>query len=242
MKHWWVVICLVSCWVNAASGQSNYLFNYDSITNQSEQLAELVGLQSEGEGPIIKCANLIYAGSKSSVCFSPNFLVLVDQESSLEMDFEFTPIKLSSPELFDYPFAVMTGEGVFALMEAERVNLRHYLERGGFLLASAGCSSPEWGRSFMKEFRRIFPGHDLRSLPLDHAVYHTLYEIPRVKLKKNGSALLEGLEMDGRIVLIYSSEGLNDTSTVKGCCCCGGNEVKNSKEINANIITYSIFH
>ena len=42
-------------------------------------------------------------------------------------------------------------------------------------------------------------------------------------------ATLEGLEIDGRIVLIYSPEGLNDTANAGGgCCCCGGNEIRNS--------------
>ncbi|MCA9429391.1 MAG: hypothetical protein KC940_02670, partial [Candidatus Omnitrophica bacterium] len=60
--------------------------------------------------------------------------------------------------------------------------------------------------------------------------------------KSSGSAVLEGLEIDGRIVMIYSPEGLNDTSNVQGCCCCGGNEVKNSQEVNVNVITYSLTH
>ena len=36
---------------------------------------------------------------------------------------------------------IMTGEGEFALTDIERENLRQYIQGGGFLLASAGCSS-----------------------------------------------------------------------------------------------------
>ena len=46
-------------------------------------------------------------------------------------DRKFTPVKLAGKELFDFPFAIMTGEGVFALPEAERKNLRAYLVRDG---------------------------------------------------------------------------------------------------------------
>ena len=92
-------------------------------------------------GDIVKCANLIYAGSKSSVCFSDKFLTTVEKETNITADKKFTPVKLSGTELFDYPFAIMTGEGTFTLLEQERKNLKSYLARGGFLLASAGCSS-----------------------------------------------------------------------------------------------------
>jgi hypothetical protein len=40
---------------------------------------------------------------------------------------------------------IMTGEGDFELLDSERANLRKYVEGGGFLLASAGCSSPGLG-------------------------------------------------------------------------------------------------
>jgi hypothetical protein len=58
---------------------------------------------------------------------------------------------------------------------------------------------------------------------------------------------LEGLEIDGKIVMVYSPEGLNDTANAnksggKNCCCCGGNEVKNSQQINVNIFTYALTH
>ena len=61
-------------------------------------------------------------------------------------------------------------------------------------------------------------------------------------MKNGGTTQLEGLGIDGRIVLIYSAEGLNDTPNVKGCCCCGGNEIKNCHEINANVFAYCLTH
>jgi hypothetical protein len=77
---------------------------------------------------------------------------------------------------------------------------------------------------------------------MTHPIYQTVYAIKRVNLKNGGTTLLEGLELDGRIVLVYCSEGLNDTGSVSGCCCCGGNEVKNSKDMNTNIFTYALTH
>ena len=190
----------------------------------------------------MKCANLIYAGSKSSVCFSSKFLKTVQQDTNLNTDKDFTPVRLDSDSLFEFPFAVMTGEGSFTLREQERKNLREYLDRGGFLLASAGCSSSEWGRSFYRELKQVYPDVELGPIPMEHPMFRTVFNIASIKLKNGGTTSLQGLELNGRTVLVYTPEGLNDTSSVKGCCCCGGNEIRNSHDINVNIVTYSVLH
>jgi hypothetical protein len=191
----------------------------------------------------LKCANLVYAGTKSSVCFSDKFLETVRRETNCDTERKFSTLKLSSEDMYKYPFAIMTGEGAFGLLETERKVLKSYLLRGGFLLASAGCSSTEWNRSFRREIRRIFPDKSLKKIELSHPLFHSVFDVKQIKLKKGNTTHLQGLEMDGKIVLIYSPEGLNDTKNAgKKCCCCGGNEIKNSQEINVNIFVYALTH
>jgi hypothetical protein len=193
--------------------------------------------------PVVRAANLVYAGSITSKCFSGQFLVTTGRETNIMTEAKFEEVKLARPELFEYPFAVMTGEGLFTLQEVERQNLKSYLERGGFLLASAGCSSQEWDRSFRREIGRVFPSLKMQRISMDHPIFSTVFDINSIGLKKSaGTAQLEGLEIDGRIALVYSPEGLNDTANVPGCCCCGGNEVRNSEEVNVNVLTYSLTH
>ena len=105
-------------------------------------------------GDAVECANLIYAGTKSSVCFSEEFLSTVASETSINTSRKFKAVKLGEKEVFRFPFAVMTGEGAFTLTEDERKNLKLYLEKGGFLLASAGCSSQEWGAALQAGTRK----------------------------------------------------------------------------------------
>jgi hypothetical protein len=194
----------------------------------------------------VKCANLIYAVSKSSVCFSEKFLDTVRQETNCQPQKGFTPVKLATDDVFHYPFAVMTGEGLFQLTEQERRTLKSYLTRGGFLLASAGCSSVDWDRSFRQEIRKVFPDKNMVRLKMTHPIFHTVFDVTTIKMKKPTAAYLEGLGIDGKIVLIYSPEGLNDTANASSpghqCCCCGGNEITNSREINVNIFTYALTH
>jgi hypothetical protein len=199
-------------------------------------------VDNEARLELVQCANLVYAGSKTSHCFSDKFLRELNEISHIDADKYFTPAKLATEEVFNYPFAIMTGEGAFSLFEEERKHLKSYLERGGFLLASAGCSSPEWDRSFRREFNQLFPDRELKKIQMDHPLFQLVYDIKRINLKNGGTTLLEGLELGGKVVLIYSSEGLNDVASVQGCCCCGGNEIRNAKELNTNIIAYALTH
>jgi hypothetical protein len=206
-------------------------------------LFSVAGARGSGNEPeVVKCANLVYAGSKSSVCFSDKFLQIAQRETNAIPDPKFTTVKLASEEMFEYPFSIMTGEGGFTLPEKERKNLRLYLTRGGFLLASAGCSSQEWDRSFRAEIKKVFPEYKLEKIPMEHPIFSTVFDVKKINLKSGGTAFLEGLVIDDKIVMIYSPEGLNDTPEVKGCCCCGGNEVRNCREINVNIFTYALTH
>src|SRR5204862_1794454 len=96
------------------------------------------GGESQG---IVQVANLVYAGTKSSTCFSDHFLIQAEKDSKISTSRRFHAVKLSSDELFEFPLVIMTGEGAFDLPDAERQNLRKFVEGGGMLLASASCSS-----------------------------------------------------------------------------------------------------
>src|SRR5207253_2037856 len=129
---------------------------------------------------------------------------------------------------------IMTGEGAFQLLDSERANLRKYVERGGFLLASAGCSSPDWDRSFRAEMAKVFGDHPLSAIPMEHPVFHTVYDINQLQGRHGAIRPLEGVSIGGRLGVLYSVDGLNDTSHTQGCCCCGGNEITNCIQVNVN--------
>ena len=95
-------------------------------------------------GDKVQCANLTYAGNKTSKCYSDRFLKRLELETHIKTEAHFRSVRLDSRELSNFPFAIMTGEGAFTLTEKDRVQLRYYLTHGGFLLASASCSDPAW--------------------------------------------------------------------------------------------------
>jgi hypothetical protein len=191
---------------------------------------------------IVQVANLVYAGTKSSHCFSDHFLVKAERESAISTSRRFHAVKLASDELFGFPLVIMTGEGSFQLPDRERENLRCFVERGGFLLASAGCSSKDWDRSFRREMAQIFPAQPLRPIGMDHPIFHTVYEITDLQAKHGKPRPLEGITLGGRLGVLYSQDGLNDTAHTQGCCCCGGNELTNAVQINVNILAYALLY
>lgn len=196
-----------------------------------------VGGESES---IVQVANLIYAGVKSSHCFSDHFLIEAEKDSAISTSRRFHAVKLSSEEIYNFPLVIMTGEGTFSLTDAERENLRQYVERGGFLLASAGCSSQEWDRSMRAEMVQVFPEYPLEPLGMDHPVFNTVYTINSLQARHGEPKPLEGITIDGRVGVIYSQDGLNDTAHTQGCCCCGGNEITNCVQVNVNILAYAL--
>lgn len=191
---------------------------------------------------LLQCGNLIYADNQSSVCFADSFLGRTAQETQLKVARTFCLVKLNSEAVFDYPFCVMSGNETFALTAAERENLKRYLQHGGFILASPGCSDEVWDKAFRKELKLCFPDLTLAKIPANHAIFSTVHSIPRLTEKHGKAVYLEGLELNGRLVLVYSKEGLNDVANAKGCCCCGGNEIADPAKVNVNIFTYAVLY
>ena len=191
---------------------------------------------------LLQSGNLIYAGNKSSVCFANNFLSDVAAQTNLRVNKEFCPVRLDSEALFDYPFCVMSGNETFSLAQKEREQLRKYLTQGGFLLVSPGCSDENWDKSFRQEIKVCFPEYPLKKIPMTHPIFSTVNSIPRLVEKHGQAVSLEGLEINGRLVLVYSREGLNDVEHASGCCCCGGNEIQDPAKVNVNVFAYAVLY
>jgi hypothetical protein len=86
-------------------------------------------------------------------------------------------VELGSEEVFDYPFAYVSEPGEMELTEQEVVNLREFVNRGGFILMDDfdGVWQFETMRS---QVERAFPDKYFGPLPLAHGSYRTLFELP----------------------------------------------------------------
>ena len=203
--------------------------------------AQDISLAALQEKTSIQCGSLIYGGAQTSVCFADHFLTRAARDTTLKAARTFIPVQLGSDAVFNTPFSVWSGEGAFRLSERERENLRKYLTCGGFIVASPGCSNAVWDTAFRNELKLAFPNQKLERVPMTHQIFSTVYQVPRLTLMHGGTAgLLEGLEINGRLVLVYSREGLNDARNAKGCCCCGGDQINEGEMINVNLFAYAL--
>jgi len=226
----------------ASTGSTNGSFELMSGTNRVSSASSKPDFARSSDLTILQCGNLIYAGNQSSVCFADHFLTDVSVQTTLRVNKKFCPVRLDSETLFDYPFCVMSGNESFVLTEKERNQIRKYLSQGGFILASPGCSDDKWDKAFRDEIKLCFPDIPLKPIPMTHPIFSLVHSIPQLTEKHGKVVMLDGLEINGRLVLVYSKEGLNDVENAKGCCCCGGNEIRDPAAVNVNIFTYAVLY
>jgi hypothetical protein len=99
----------------------------------------------------------------------------------------------------------MTGHGNVRFSVEEVLNLRRFLENGGFLHADDNYGMDE---SFRREIARVFPDRPLVEVPLDHPVYRIVYEmaqgVPKVHEHDGLPAQAFGIFLNGRLAVYYT--------------------------------------
>lgn len=106
----------------------------------------------------------------------PNLLTAIRERTALPVTSRERVVTLDGPDLWEVPYLYMTGHGNVHLTDAQVATLRRYLEAGGFLHADDNYGMNE---SFRREMARVFPDRPLVEVPLDHPIYHLVYEFPR---------------------------------------------------------------
>jgi hypothetical protein len=89
-------------------------------------------------------------------------------------------VDLASPEIFKYPFSYVSHPGDFYPSDQEIVNLREYVERGGFVMHDdfGGQGQGPWEMdSFKDVLRRAFPGREMYPLKEDHELLRLFFGV-----------------------------------------------------------------
>ncbi len=105
-----------------------------------------------------------------------NFSFRLQQLTSLEVDPKGKILRLTDPDLLNYPFIYLIEPGHMNLMEDEVLGLRHYLENGGFMMVDDFWGEREWYQ-FESQLDRIFPDRKWVELPLEHEIFHCVYDM-----------------------------------------------------------------
>lgn len=99
------------------------------------------------------------------------------QITALKVDPDGRVIDVTDPALRDYPFAFMSGVPAIVMDDEEIRALRGYLQGGGFLMVDDFWGERAWDHFNQEVLRRVFPDREAVELPLDHEIFHTVFEI-----------------------------------------------------------------
>jgi Domain of unknown function (DUF4159) len=105
-----------------------------------------------------------------------NLSYRLQQMTSMKVDPNGRYLRLTDPDLQNYPFIYMVEPGSLILREEEVEPLRKYLLNGGFLMVDDFWGEAEWA-NMAGQMKRVFPNRQFVELPLDHPLYHCVFEI-----------------------------------------------------------------
>jgi hypothetical protein len=135
----------------------------------------------------------------------PNLLAAVRERSDIRTADREQVVSLSSPNLWEVPYLYMTGHGNVHFSDADLATLRRYLLQGGFLHADDNYGMDE---SIRRELGRLFPDRPLVEVPLDHPIYHLVYQfpkgVPKIHEHDGKPAQGFGIFIDGRLAVYYT--------------------------------------
>jgi Domain of unknown function (DUF4159) len=105
-----------------------------------------------------------------------NLSYRLQQMTSIKVNPNGRFIRLTDPELVDYPFIYMVEPGSLYLNEDEILALRKYLNNGGFLMLDDFWGEEEWS-NVAEVMERVLPGRRFVELDLSHQLYQAPFKI-----------------------------------------------------------------
>ncbi|MBK9138309.1 MAG: DUF4159 domain-containing protein [Verrucomicrobia bacterium] len=105
-----------------------------------------------------------------------NLSYRLHQMTSLKVDPNGRILRLTDPELVNYPLIYIVEPGGLYLSGEEVLALRRYLLNGGFLWLDDFWGEEEWD-NMAEELAKVFPDRSFEELPLDHPLYRCVMDI-----------------------------------------------------------------
>jgi hypothetical protein len=135
----------------------------------------------------------------------PNLLRIIAERTTIPVTARERVVTLRDADLWQTPYLYMTGHGNLRWSDDELVILRRYLQQGGFLHADDNYGMDE---SLRRELKRLFPDRPLVEVPVEHPIYHLVYDfpqgLPKIHEHDGKPAQGFGIFIEGRLVVFYS--------------------------------------
>ncbi|MEO8029214.1 MAG: DUF4159 domain-containing protein [Gemmatimonadota bacterium] len=170
----------------------------------------LMAVEPSAPGPpgLLEIGRLHYEGGGdwyANPSSLPNLIQAVGSRTTLRISPQEAVVKLSDDALWNVSYLHMTGHGNVHFSDADLATLRRWLLQGGFLHADDNYGMD---LSIRRELARLFPDHPLVEVPLDHPIYHLVYDFPKglPKIHEHDGKPAQGfgIFLDGRLAVYYT--------------------------------------
>ncbi len=133
------------------------------------------------------------------------------------------------------------------LTPAEQERLRRYLRGGGFLFVSECSAKLRLRPELRPELQALLPEAKLKPIPPDHPIYRVPYRIDKVApARRGGKTFHEGMELDGRLVLVYSQNAeecsWQSWRWTGPMCACLPPDFEYAFRFGVNLVYYALTH
>ena len=189
----------------------------------------------------------------------PNLLRAAGANLKLRINSKQRLISITDKQLFKYHIAFMHGRRSFRLSDQERVALKKFIERGGFLLVDSICASPEFTAAFRREMKLVFPNHELSPIPKSDAMFTRHYggedittvtrREPQRRREKDARLdvktrrvppAMEGVRIDDRYGVIFSPYDMSCALENHESLECRGYGRRDAARIGLNMLLYAL--
>lgn len=169
-----------------------------------------------------------------------NLMKYVKDKTNISVSTKYSFVDLASDEIFKYPMVWLTGHGNISLTKKEIINLRTYLENGGFLYIDDDYGLDTYIR---KELKKVFPDEELIELPFSHPIYTSHFDfskgLPKIHEHDKQNPQGYGMYVNGRLSVFYTFEcNLGDGWADKNVHNDPDEVRENALKMGTNIIVY----
>jgi len=218
-----------------------------------DALAGLPANQARGQ---LQIGRLKHSGGWDTAASAVRHLQVALNKVGVASNPDSPVLAANDPALFACPILYMHGRKNFTLSPEEATQLKAYLDNGGFLMADACCGARAFDQSFRKAVRQIY-GQDLTPIPADHEMFHSTqgFDVRLVKRRvpgagrtaalhsevSTGEPVFEGIEVDGRYVVVYSKYDISCALERQQTVACEGYLNEDAVKLAVNVVLYGMY-
>ena len=184
-----------------------------------------------------------------------NLAKALNETGGVRVSTKMESLLASDKTIHRYPIVYMHGRHAFTLNATEKKKLREYLDRGSVLLADSCCGAARFDKSFRRLMAEIYPDHPLKRVPADHEIFgsdvgHDIKTTRRRVLNRGagnlqtrieqGEPFLEGVEVDGRLAVIYSKYDISCALERQSTVACEGYTEDDAFRLAVNMVLYAM--